>query len=210
VDDGTTAFTAQVGECLDRLRAGDPRARDSIVALCQTRLRLLVQRMLHRFPGVRRWEQTDDVCQDVSLELWKALGSMPLDSPAAVLKIAYTKVKRKLIDRARKYAGPLSDAANHATDLPQEGGRGEMLHRHAVDRSRDGLDRWTAFQNAIESLPSDEQEVFQLVWFLGATQKEIADVMGTSPSTVKRLWQRARDAIRRATEGDAPEVTADR
>jgi RNA polymerase sigma factor (sigma-70 family) len=210
VDDGETEFTTQVGECLDRLRAGDPRARDLIVALCQTRLRVLVQRMLRRFPGVRRWEQTDDVCQDVSLELWKALGSIPLDSPAAVLKIAYTKVKRKLIDRARKYAGPLSDAANHATDLPQEGGRGEMLHRHAVDRSRDGLDRWTAFQNAIESLPSDEQEVFHLVWFLGATQKEIADVMGTSPRTVKRLWQRARDAIRRAIEGDTPELTADR
>jgi RNA polymerase sigma-70 factor (ECF subfamily) len=210
VDDGTTAFTAHVGECLNRLRAGDPRARDLIVALCQTRLRVLVQRMLRKFPGVRRWDQTDDVCQDVLLELWKALPSLPLDSPAAVLKVAATIVKHKLIDRARKYSGPLSDAANHATDLPQEGSRGEMLYRHAVDRSNDGLDRWTAFQDAIEKLPADEREVFHLVWFLGASQQQIAEVIGVSPRTVKRLWQRARNAIRQATEGDSPELTADR
>jgi RNA polymerase sigma factor (sigma-70 family) len=207
VSDGTTGFTAQVSDCLDRLRAGDPRARDSIVELCQTRVRVLVQRMLRRFPGVQRWDQTDDVCQDVVTDLWEALDSLSLDTPSAVLKIAHTMVKRKLIDRARKYAGPLSDAANHATDMSMDGVRGGMLHQHAVDRSREGLERWTAFQNAIEALPPDEREVFHLVWFLGATQSQIAEVMGISTRSVKRLWQRARDIVRNATEGDSPELT---
>jgi DNA-directed RNA polymerase specialized sigma24 family protein len=57
---------------------------------------------------------------------------------------------------------------------------------------------------------NDERETFYLAWFLGASQQQIADVMGISPRSVKRLWQRARDGIRQATEGDAPEVTADR
>jgi len=206
--DGETKFSESVADCLARLRSGDPRAREAVVELCQTRLRVLVHRMLRRFPNVRRWDETDDICQDAATDLWRALDSLSLSEPVEVLRIAHTIVKRKLIDRARKYAGPLSDAANHAThDGTSDGRRRTFVEQVADDRSNGSLDRWSAFQEAIEALPPEEREVFHLVWFLQAKQSQIAELLGVSPSTVKRLWQRARATVRQATGGEPPETT---
>jgi hypothetical protein len=51
----------ELAKCLERLAAGDLKARDSVIELVSSRLRDLAHRMLGRFPGVRRWEDTDDV-----------------------------------------------------------------------------------------------------------------------------------------------------
>ena len=47
--------------CIQQLAGGDLSARDRIIELVASRLHSLAHRMLGRFPGVRRWEDTDDV-----------------------------------------------------------------------------------------------------------------------------------------------------
>ena len=54
---------------LDRLRAGDPAARNELIRHSRDRLRLLTRQMLRRFPGVRQWEETSDVLQNVLVRL---------------------------------------------------------------------------------------------------------------------------------------------
>ena len=54
------------------------------------------------------------------------------------------------------------------------------------------IDRWTRFHQAVEMLSSELKEVFQLVWYLGADQKTIVDLVGCSVRTVKSRWHGAR------------------
>lgn len=196
--------------CVARLAAGDLSARDQIIELCADRLRQLAHRMLARFPNVRRWDDTDDVFQTAAMRLHRSLGQMPIDSPRTVLALAATEVRRELIDLARKHAGAWSYAANHGTNvLPPLSGRGARTERH-IDRviaPDTTLDRWTIFQEAVDRLPGESREVFHLVWFLGADQKTIADLLDCSERTVKTRWREAREAVKAALGGRSPEET---
>ena len=66
---GETHSTTRIQLRLDRLRAGDASARDELLTMACERLRRLARKMLRGYPGVRRWEQTDDVLQNATLRL---------------------------------------------------------------------------------------------------------------------------------------------
>ena len=59
--DADETISPALTAALQQLAQGDLSARDRIIELCSERLRDLAHRMLGRFPGVRRWEDTDDV-----------------------------------------------------------------------------------------------------------------------------------------------------
>lgn len=206
--DANAPLPPDLGDCLARLAAGDLSARGRIIELCSDRLRQLAARMLSRFPNVRRWDDTDDVFQAAAMRLHRSLGQMPVDSPRDLLALAATEVRRELIDLARKHAGPESYAANHGTNvLPAGPGRSTGAGRH-IDRLEapdTNVDRWTTFQEAVDRLPADAREVFQLVWFLGADQKTIAALLGCSERTVKNRWRDGREAVKAALGGQSPE-----
>ena len=191
---------------LQQLAQGDLSARDRIIELCSGRLRDLAHRMLGRFPGVRRWEDTDDVFQNAAMRLHRALGAMQFDSPRSIMALAATQLHRELIDLARRHAGPASYAANHGTNVmpraPADQGQEHYIDR--IPAAETSLDRWTLFHEAIESLPPDDREIFHLVWYLGADQKTIATLLDCSERTVKYRWRSAREAIRAALDGQSP------
>ena len=56
--------TAQLQLYLERMQAGDAAAREVLFRHACGRLERLTHKMLHGFPGVRRWEQADDVLQN--------------------------------------------------------------------------------------------------------------------------------------------------
>lgn len=198
----------RLAACLERLGRGDLAARDTIVELCADRLRVLAHRMLAKFPKVRRWDDTDDVFQNAALRLHRALGQMTLESPRSVMALAATQLHRELIDLARRHAGPASFAANHATRLgrPDDSTGGGLPPAIGnATAPAEPADRWTLFHEAIAALPGELREVFQLVWYLDADQKSIARLLGCSERTVKSRWREAREAVRAALDGQAPE-----
>jgi len=200
--------TPHLSACLDRLAEGDLAARDTIIEVCADRLRTLAHRMLTRFPNVRRWEDTDDVFQNAALRLHRALGQMTLDSPRSIMALAATQIHRELIDLARRHAGPASFAANHATRLGSTARSGVGATPHPIVDAvapAEPEDRWTQFHDAINSLPGELREVFQLVWYLDADQKTVARLLGCSERTVKSRWREAREAVRAALGGQTPE-----
>lgn len=200
----------EIAACLDRLASGDLAARDRIIEVSSERLRTLARRMLARFPNVRRWDDTDDVFQNAAMRLHRALGQVQPDSPRAIMALAATQLHRELIDLARRHAGPMSFAANHATNVPgnatdQPTGRDDASPAVPVAASPDdSLDRWTLFHEAIAALPGELREVFHLVWYLGAEQKTIARLLGCSERTVKSRWREARERVRTALGGQPP------
>lgn len=195
---------AELAACLARLAAGDLAVRDLIIELLAGRLRLLARRMLARFPNVRRWDDTDDVVQNVALRLHRALGRSG-GPPRSVMALAAAELHRELLDLARRYAGPCSHASHHATNTIR-GATGGAVARHdeRATAPDDGLDRWSRFHEAIAGLPPCQREVFDLVWYLGADQKAAAALLGCSVRTVKSRWREARDAVRDALDGDPP------
>jgi len=202
--DDTTA--PEIAACLQRLAAGDLAARDRILEICSDRLRLLARRMLARFPNVRRWDDTDDVFQNSAMRLHKALGQTLPETPRGIMALAATQIHRELIDLARRHGGPRSYSANHATSVPKaspasEPGSDPPAGVEAAAAPDESLDRWTQFHDAIAALPGELREVFQLVWYLGADQQSIAQLLDCSERTVKSRWREAREAVRTALDG---------
>ena len=198
---------AALAAALSQLATGDLSARDRIIELCSERLRTLAHRMLGRYPGVRRWEDTDDVFQNAAMRLHRALGDMQSDIPRSVMALAATQLQRELIDLARRHASPSSYAANHGTNIMLRSGPDGSADRHIdVSPAADtGLDRWTLFHEAIDRLPEEEREVFHLVWYLGTDQKTIAGLLDCSERTVKNRWKAARETIKVSLEGLPPQ-----
>jgi RNA polymerase sigma factor (sigma-70 family) len=201
----------EMARLLERLQGGDLGARNRIIELCSDRLRLIAHRMLARFPKVRRWDDTDDVFQNAALRLHQALGRTQPESPRGIMALAATQLHRELIDLARRYAGPMSFAAYHATRAPGVGddssssGAARPPGPEAVAESgEDSLERWTLFHEAIAKLPGELREVFHLVWYLGVDQKSIATLLDCSERTVKTRWREARETVRAALGGQPP------
>lgn len=116
------------------------------------------------------------------------------------------QIRRELLDLARKYSGPMSFAANHDTNVrPTTHGDHEFI----VDSAADGdmetipIDHWERFHVAVDALPDDLREVFQMAWYLGLDQATVARTIGCSPRTVGRRWSEARHRLRQAVGMDS-------
>lgn len=205
--DAEGSDSSEISLWLDRLAAGDLTARDRIIEITSGRLRVLASRMLSRFPQVRRWDDTDDVFQNAIMRLHRALAEVQPDSPRAIMALAATQLHRELIDLARRYRGPMSFEANHATQVPSPADVSDP-RPNPVERAStpdEALDRWSVFHDVIAGLPTEQREVFHLVWYLGADQKTIARLLECSERTVKNRWRAAREAVRAALDGESPQ-----
>ena len=74
--------TVEIQLGLDRLRLGDFSAIERLLAISTERLTRIAAKMLKDFPGVGRWEQSDDVAQNVVIRLDRALRSVTPATPA--------------------------------------------------------------------------------------------------------------------------------
>src|SRR5262245_52666384 len=97
---------------LERIRAGDPAARDELLRACGARFETLARKMLRRYPAVQRWADTGDVFQNAALRLLRALESTPVADTRGFFNLAAAVIRRELIDLARHFQGPHGVGAN--------------------------------------------------------------------------------------------------
>lgn len=196
---------AHVQHCLDRLAAGDDRARDDLVGIACSRMEEIAHRMLRRFPVVRRWDETGDVAQNAVLRLYNSLAAVRPADGRSFLGFLALQVRRELLDLARKYSGPESFATHQETNFDRHDG--DLRARvDAAESPRDeehDLDRWTDFHEAVERLPPEEREVFHLHFYLGMQHVQAGELLGCSERTIKRLWSSARVLVQNIVRGDS-------
>ena len=197
---------ADVSRLFTALMNGDLAARDRIVEVCSARLRHLTHKILRTYPGVRRYDDTDDVFQGAIMRLHRALGQMAAagESPRSLMALGAVQIHRELVDLARRYTQQSAYQANHGTNV-FDAGDGPRYFVEDAAQTEEPLDRWERFHAAVEQLPAEPKEVFRLVWYLGCDQKTIAAVMGCSERTVKTYWRQAREAVKAALDGERPE-----
>jgi RNA polymerase sigma-70 factor (ECF subfamily) len=197
--------STQIQRCIDRLRTGDAGAREELLVHSRDRLTRLTRKMLRDFPGVKRWEETDDVFQNAALRLCRALEDVQPTTSAAFFRLAAAQIRRELLDLARRYSGTAASAAPGAL-RPGAAMASAAAGLDPADTTHDPgpLAAWTDFHNAVESLPAEELDVFDLLFYQGLPQAEAAVVLDVSERTLKRRWQAARLRLVQALGGNMP------
>jgi len=183
-----TPHTTMMHAWVDRIRSGDRSAQDELIRSVCGRLESLARRMLRDFSRVKRYEQTDDVLQSALIRLMRALPDVRPESMRDFYALAATQIRRELLDLARHYYGPQGDGANCKVLL--EGPEIEAPQAADADATAD-LEKWQAFHQQAEKLPTEEREVVGLVFYHGWTQAEVAELFQVSERTIRRYWQSA-------------------
>jgi RNA polymerase sigma-70 factor (ECF subfamily) len=202
--------TSQLQRLIDLLQQGDASARDRLLDGAYDRLPRLTRKMLKGYPGVRAFEETDDVLQNAALRLRRALVDVVPSSVRDFIGLAATQVRRELIDLARYYQGRVRPVASPA---PPSEGRGSNEGAEPASppdladttEEPNRLALWTEFHERVGALPEEEREVFNLLWYQGLTHQEAAAVVKVSPATIKRRWNAARRNLYHALGGQLPD-----
>jgi RNA polymerase sigma-70 factor (ECF subfamily) len=202
----TSTQTALIQGLLEKLRAGDATARDELLNCACERLTQLTRRMLRGFPGVHRWEQTDDVMQNAMMRLYRTLGDIQPAGAADFFRLAALNIRRELLDLAKHYNGPRGLGANHASAGTASGETRPGLDATAPGDSPSRLAAWTEFHGKVEQLPEDERAVFDLLWYQELPQAEAAALLGISERTIKRRWASARLRLYESLHGELPDL----
>ena len=203
-----TPSSTQIQLRLDRLRAGDESARDELLKIACGRLSRLARKMLRGYPGVRRWEQTDDVLQNAAMRLCRALDEVKPASVRSFINLAAVQIRRELIDLARHYDGPEGPGRHHASRAGSDGSGSPPGPPEAADDTDDParLAAWTEFHDEVGALPDAEKEVFDLLWYQGLSQAEAAALLGVTERVVKYRWRSARLKLHERLGGRLPEM----
>jgi len=168
-------------------------------------LRQVSHNMLAGFPDVQRWDQTDDIFQQAALRLHRALQQTTPESRRHLENLAALQVRRTLIELGRTYATRVSMNRQRWTPDQKQSRHlrfSELSGSCEYDPAR--VIEWVELHEQIESLPHDEQEVFQLIWYRGFPKSEVADILDVDVRTVQRRWRAAREMLASRCGGMPP------
>jgi RNA polymerase sigma-70 factor (ECF subfamily) len=195
--------TMHMHRLIDRIQKGDEDARDELVRSVGNSLERLARKMLQRYPGVQRWEETGDVLQNALLRLLRAVQEIKPASMRDFFGLAAEQVRRELVDLARHYRSGKGLGRRLASDGDAILQKVELEDPAVAD---DNLERWHDFHEAIFRLPPEEREIMGLVFYHGWTQAQIAALFQTSERTIRRRWQSACLKIDHMVKGGLPEL----
>ena len=203
---GEEQTTTIVQRYLDAL-AGDQPAEPIIRALLDRSVRRLqvlcgslLYRQYHRLTQPPLNLERDELLSAVVERLLKAMRSQRPPTVRRFFGLVNQHMRWELNDLARRLDKepiglPIDEGAVQSP--PSSESQVTPNHRRVLD--------------AIEKLPEEEREVFELVRVQGLTHEEAAEVIGASTKTVQRrlnhalmlLWKDL-DSIRPGEKGDAP------
>jgi len=197
--DSTTAW---IQSRLDRIAAGQDHTivRDELLSRASRRIHELVRSAMRSRPDLGRWEQDEDVLQEVLLRLDRAVRDAKPASPGQFFVIVAQHVRWATLDLIRHHFGPEGHGRNHQTGV-MDGASG-AYQPHAPEPGRPGVERidFVRLHDAVDRLPDDERDAWHLFVYLGLTQDQAADHLGVSSKTIQRRVRSAK--IRLATELD--------
>jgi RNA polymerase sigma-70 factor (ECF subfamily) len=138
---------------------------------------------------VHRWVETDDVLQNALLRLLRALQEVQPGSTREFFGLAAEQMRRELLDLTRHFYGPRGEGAHQASPGQAEDPRASALE--PVDPAEPGeeLERWCAFHQQVEQLPTEERELVGLIFYHGWKQEEVAELFQVDVRTIQRRWK---------------------
>ncbi len=182
-DDRTTAVIERYLVSLAGESTADPVVR-ALLNRAVDRLQMLCANLLHRsYPRLMRPPlnlQTDELLGSVVERLLKAMREIRPRTVREFFALANRHMRWELNDLARRL-----DEEPDAIELRE--GLAMAAESSGSELSPDGR----RILEAIESLPEDDREVFDLVTIQGLTQVEVAQILDVSSKTVQRRLNRS-------------------
>lgn len=192
--------TTVLQELIDRLRAGDASARRELLEKACERLRRLTARMLREsFPAVSERHEVDSVVHDAWLRLMQTLESVQPPTVLDFFRLAAHKIRQVLLDMAGKQR---KDGQRMQIGLGSHSSALSAPADQTFDPARLAL--WTELHERVGLLKDDERSVFEMHYYLGLTQTEIAKLLDVHPRKVSYLWMAATDRLAAQLEALAP------
>lgn len=184
---------AELGALIERARGGDEAAFGVLVRANYEPVFRLV------YSIVRNEHDARDVCQEVWIAAWRAIGSFRGDAkfttwlhPIATRRaIDHLRSRKRWVTRFLPFLSSDGMEAPGADDSPDP--------REVAEAS----ERTQRFERAIASLPPKHRAVLALREIEGLSYEEIAETMKLRPGTVMSRLHNARRLLARKI-GDAP------
>lgn len=202
-DDSYRGTDALVRDALARLQRGDSAAKNDLFAIVERQFQRMARRLLHgseQFAGVRQWEQTDDVVQELSVRMLRALDFKEIMSPRHFFKLAGRHLRWELKSLRDRYAAQKRPGRMLETNSgPDPEGGPPVAGKRLADA--EAPLPWevlmSRYLDVVEGVDEADGEILDLVIVSGLTQREAADTLDMALATFKRHY---RDARRRLAE----------
>lgn len=193
MEEPNEASDAELGALIERARGGDEAAFGSLVRANYEPVFRLV------YSIVRNEHDARDVCQEVWIAAWRAIGSFRGDAKLTTWlhPIATRRAIDHLRGRKRWVARFLPFLSSDGMEAP--GADASPDPREAAEAT----ERTARFERAIASLPPKHRAVLALREIEGLSYEEIAETMKLRPGTVMSRLHNARRLLARKI-GDAP------
>lgn len=175
-------------DLLDRLRAGDKDAFDSIFRTHYAHLVGLAERMLRERPAA------EEIVQDVMLELWRRRETLVVET--SLRAYMFRATRNRVLNHIRHQRVAARGAPLIAADPVAAPSADASIIEQEIDR---------ALQEAIADLPARCREVFELSRVHGLTYAEIARAMDISVKTVEAQMGKALRMMRQRLAPWLPE-----
>jgi RNA polymerase sigma-70 factor (ECF subfamily) len=154
-----------------------------VLAHSVDRLHLLCSTLLHReYPRLERaplYVESGEILDSVVMRLLKAMREVRPENPRQFFALANKHMRWELNDLARRI-----DHQGVAVEL----------HESRVPEQVQSESGWNAnaarILQAIESLPEEEREVFELIRIQGLSHTEAAELIGVATKTIQRRLNR--------------------
>ena len=175
-------------------KSGDARAFATLVQ----RHRGPVYNFILRFVGHR--QRAEDVLQETWLKVVR--NSSEWQPKAKFTTWVYTIARNLCVDRARKESFRKADSLDAPASNDESDGRsmGDLVADDkglTPDRAAHNVRIRPMIEKALESLPTEQREVFLLREYQGIGFKEIAEVTGVNENTVKSRMRYALEGLRK-------------
>jgi RNA polymerase sigma factor (sigma-70 family) len=207
---GTTS--QDIAGLLERLRRGDEAARRAILERAYHRLMRIAGTVFHEdFRSLRDRHDVESVVSVLWIRLVAALEKTQPETPENFFGLVFVHVRHALLDLARSQRRDDARRCNGHLDAGQSE---EPPAFDPADSSQDParLALLTEVHQQVATLPDDERTVFDLRYYGGYSQAEIAQLLGLHPRKVSRLWYAATSRLARGMGNTAtgPEPTGKR
>jgi RNA polymerase sigma factor (sigma-70 family) len=185
--------TIQLQTLLDRLRQGDKAARREFLEQVCTRLRRLAAKILSgSFPNLQARHDVDSVVHETWLRLMQAMDKADPPTVADFFRLAAHKIRQVLLDMADRQRRLDRRETLLSRGDSQSAGRSEP-GTQTYDGAR--LAQWTEFHNKVGRLEEQQRTVFEMHYYLGLPQAEIARTLDLHPRKVSYLWIAATEQL---------------
>ena len=177
---------SEITEMLQRIKGGDPAARESLFAVLYQDLRTLARARLRHHETITLLDTTSLVHESYL----RFLNAHELDFADRGKFFAYAaSVMRSIVvDEVRKrHAERRGGSAVHV-ELDTSVGDALAREDDHVIRVHDALDELSALDPRLA-------QVVEMRYFAGLTEAEIAGVLGVTERTVRRDWDKARTLL---------------